>query len=62
MPFTKQARPSANFTKTGRPISAKSARFGFAKFGEARFGQTDGWYAGKVARPSQNFTKTARPS
>jgi len=58
MAFTKQARPTSNFTKAARALSGRIAKFGIAKFGQAKYGQNYGY---KVPRPTSNFTKQARP-
>lgn len=49
MAFIKIDRPITSYTKIARLIGGKAARFGFAKFGQARFGITDEYV--KVARP-----------
>ena len=59
MAFTKQAKPTSNFTKAARQVSGRAARFLFARFGQARFGKGDSY--DKTVRPTANFTKTARP-
>lgn len=59
MAFSKEARATTNFSKSARPISNATGRYGFGLFGYARYGTASGF--SKSARPVTAFTKSSLP-
>lgn len=60
MAFTPQPKPIENLSPQARPTNPKAARYSIARFGQARFGNSDGYQ--DQARPTENFTEQPRPA